>query len=184
MLSSRHSLAASGWKQTEPDWVYGRADKSGKHVLLRTWVISALTLDACGAKSEGRAARLRQLKLRPAELYDAVKFDTATWRRAGWPYRHLRIWWCYLCPYPDISLVARRVLCGLGQYPRPQWFSWVTPMVVGFALDGLCIFAVPVRLPVSHLLPRCQVRFFCFYHCHWVLMTFLVLFVRVFFLSR
>ena len=104
-------------KQTESDWVYGRANKSGKHVLPP--YLGDLSVDTrrmwCQVK--GRAARLRQLKLRPAELYTAVKFDIATWQRAGWPYRHIRTWWCYLCRYPDISLVARRVLNGLGQYP-------------------------------------------------------------------
>ena len=104
-------------KQTESDWVYGRADKSGKHVIPPYLGDPSVDTRRMWCQVKGRAARLRQLKLRPAELYAAVNFHIATWRRAGWPYRHIRTWWCYLCRYPDISLVARRVLNGLGQYP-------------------------------------------------------------------
>ena len=75
-------------KQTESDWVYGRADKSGKHVLPPYLGDPSVDTRRMWCQVKGRAARLRQLKLRPAELYDAVKFDIATWRRAGWPYRH------------------------------------------------------------------------------------------------
>ena len=64
---------------------------------------------------KGRAARLRQLKLRPAELYAAMEFDIATWKRAVRPPRHIKIWWRHLRRYLDISLVARRVLSVTGK---------------------------------------------------------------------
>ena len=47
-----------------------------------------------------------------------------------------------------------------GTVLRQQRFSWVTLTTVGFVLDGLRIFAVPVRMPMSHLLLWCQVCLF------------------------
>ena len=96
-------------KQTEPDWVHCRVEKSGKHLPPFLGDPSIDTRRVWG-QVKGRAARLRQLKLRPADLYAAVEFDIATWKLAGWPDRHIKIWCFHLRRYPDISLVARRAL--------------------------------------------------------------------------